>query len=248
MKIYAVGAEIYSFSSNGKISKFDSRSKNITPVSELSKDFGSIISISYSDSANAFYLYTDKKKLAKVDLTTNTITDVTIGDTTGAWEEAVSMATFSSNIYLLDSAAGQIWKHSVVDAGYSKGVAYLSKPTIPIKDSRSLIIDGDVYVLKSDGSVVKISKGVENTSFAISAPPTPDNKITDGKKILTTADSNSLYILDAGSNRVLEYTKTGSYKRQFVANTDLKLTDFTLNSKLKKLWLISANKVFELDL
>ena len=89
---------------------------------------------------------------------------------------------------------------------------------------------------------------VEDTSFSIASAPTPDIKIQTAEKIYTSADSNSMFIFDKGANRIVEFAKTGAYKRQFVADSSIPISGFSVNSKLKKIWLASETKVFELDL
>jgi len=63
-----------------------------------------------------------------------------------------------------------------------------------------------------------------------------------------SVDSNSIYILDKGANRVLEFSKTGAYKKQYVADSEVAITDFAVNAKIKKFWLLAGTKVFELDI
>ena len=149
---------------------------------------------------------------------------------------------------MLDSDVGKIWKYTLSDSTYSAATSYVVKTAISLSNSVDLAIDGDVYVLKNDGTIVKISKGAENTNYAISAPPTPEDKISSPKKILTSVDSGSLYIFDKEANRILEYTKAGGYKRQFVADKEISLSTFAINTKINKLWLVSEKKVYEFDL
>jgi len=248
LKIYAVGADLYVFNSVGEISKFDTRKKTLISVTSIGKDNGTIKNLAFSDTLDNFFCYTDKAKVIKIDLGSGTISDEAITDQNGNWENAVGIATFSTNIYLLDANAGEIWKHSKNDNGYSKGISYLTKPTIPIKEAVDMSIDGDIYVLKGDGSVVRVKKAVEDTSFGVNKPPTPDDKISSPVKIYVSVDSNSIYILDKGANRVLEFSKTGAYKKQYVADSELPITDFAVNAKIKKFWLLAGTKVFELDI
>jgi len=248
LKIYAVGADLYLFDADNEISKFDTRKKAVSSIASFSKDNGATKILAFSDTQNAFFCYTDKMKVEKLDLKSNTISDILVTDASGKWENAASIATFSTNIYLLDAESGEIWKHSVIDNGYSKGTSYLSKPKVPIKGAVGMAIDGDVYILQADGSVVRAKKSVQDSSFAIDKPPTPDDKIASPAKIYTTADSTSVYILDRAANRLLVFSKTGSYQKQYVADSEVTISDFAVNAKIKKLWLLSDTKVFEFDL
>jgi len=246
--IYAVGADIYSFDTDGKISKYDTRKKTLNTVTSISESSGKIKAISYSDSQNTFFMLTDKSIIVQFDVASSGVSEKPVTDEGGVWENSVSLASFTTNLYLLDSEVGGIWKHTKTDNGFSKGSAYVPKQPIPLKSSVDIAIDGDVYVLKTDGTVIKIKKSVEDTAFAIAAAPSPDTAIKSPTKLYTSADSSSIFIFDKEANRVLEFAKTGVYKRQFVADSELPLSGFSVNSKLKKIWLLSGTKVFELDL
>lgn len=248
LKIIAIGANIYLIDSDGKISNFDSRNKNITPVVTLGNSDGKAKDLTFSDNSNSIYIYTDASKVKQLNLSNNTLVDSLVTDTSGKWENSVAISVFSTNLYLLDAEAGQIWKHTAGESGYAKGAAYVTKLTTSIKGAVDLAIDGDVYVLQSDGSVVRVKKSVIDPAFKLNTPPTPDDKIAGPQKIYAGTDSSSIYILDKAANRVLQYSKTGAYQKQFVLDGSLPLTDFALNGKLKKLWLISENKVFEINL
>lgn len=248
LKIIAVGASIYLLDADGKVSNFDTRNKNITPVVSLGSSDGKTKGLTFSDNSNSIYIYTDASKVKQLNLSTNTLTDALITDTSGKWENSVAVGVFSTNLYLLDADAGQIWKHTASDTGYSKGTAYIPKPTVPIKGAVDFSIDGDVYVLQNNGSVVRVKKSIEDSTFNLNPPPTPDDKITGPIKIYVGIDTSLIYILDKTANRVLQFSKTGVYQKQFVLDSSLPLTDFAINGKLKKLWLLSENKVFEVSL
>lgn len=247
ISVIAVGRDLYSFSETGKISKLDSQNKKISTLTTVDSSYGKIKRAHYTESQNAFFVATESNFLLKFNLNSNTIEKIQNAGSE-KWGNFVALSSFSTNLYLLDSDAGKIQKHTFSDSGYSAASSYVTKTPISINDSADLAIDGDVYVLKNDGTVVKITKGVENTNYAVATPPTPDDKIVSANKILTSVDSGSLYIFDKGTNRVLEYTKAGAYKRQFVVDKEVPLSTLTINTKINKLWLVSEKKVFEFDL
>lgn len=245
--IYATGADIYSFSINGEIFKYDTRKKSSSMIASIGENDGKIVSFAYSDTSNVFYLYTDKQKIIGLDLSTNIINDLNL-TVNSSWESAVGISIFSTNIYLLDSEAGTIWKHTKNNEDYSTGSNYLPRPTTSITGAKSLAIDGDIYVLNADGNVVKIRRSIIDSSFAINGTPTPENQIVSPTKIFTDADTTTIFIFDKSGNRVLEYSKTGQYKRQFVADKEIEITDFAVNTKIQKLWLLSQNNIYELEI
>lgn len=243
--VFAVGANIFSIFGDGTISQYDTRAKSTQKFGQVDRNLGKVVDASYNDSDNSLLILTDKPTVAKLDISAKSISEVTL--ITGAtWEKSVAITTYSTNIYLLDTDAGQIWKHTASAPGYSKGSANVPKQPVSLKTSTDLAVDGNIYILKPDGAVVKVAKTLEDTSFTISGIPTPDAKIASPLKIFTDQSSNSLYIIDKGANRVLQFTKAGAYQKQYVLD-GMTLTNFAVNEKLKKLWLISDSKVFELD-
>ncbi|MCX6812125.1 MAG: hypothetical protein NTW79_00665 [Candidatus Berkelbacteria bacterium] len=241
---YAVGAVIYTFAGDGWVRSYDTRTKNVSKLATLGSADGKIKSPDFSTSAGIFYLYVEAKKVVKFSTSDNSLADVSLAS--GAtWEDATAIAVFSTNIYLLDSGSGKIWKHTLSDSTYSAGTSVLAKANDSIKNAVGISIDGDIYVLTSDGKVLRIRKGAVDTTFALGAIPTPDATISSPAKIYASADSSAIFILDKTANRVLEFSKSGNYLKQFVADSSLPLSDFAVNGKLGKLWLISGSKVFE---
>ncbi len=245
--VYAVGASLFSITADGKISEYDTRAKTAESYGQINNKLGKVVDATYNDSDNSLLILTDLPAVAKLDISSKSISTPVVV-TGGSWEKSSAIATYSSNIYLLDGTNGQIWKHTLSAGSYSKGSLYVTKQAVSLKDSLDLAVDGNVFVLKNDGSAIKIAKSVEDSTFALSALPTPDSKITSPKKIFTDQSSNSIYIVDSAANRVLQFTKLGVYQKQFVMDSNLALTTFAVNEKLKKLWLISGTKVFELDI
>lgn len=246
IKTIAVGANLFVISQSGDISKYDTRSKTSEAYGKVAESFGKVVNATYSESSNSILILTDKSAVVKLNIDNKSLTEAKIAEGQ-TWEASVAIATYANNIYLLDSINGQIWKHTAGDSEYSKGTAYVVKQPISLKDSKDLTIDGNLFVLKDDGKTVKITKGVEDSSFNLSAIPTPDDKILGASGALSTSDTNSIYILDTGANRLLQFSKTGAFQKQYVFD-GMPMTSFAVNEKLKKLWLISETKVFEKDL
>ncbi|MEI6144290.1 MAG: hypothetical protein WCP91_01680 [Candidatus Berkelbacteria bacterium] len=245
IETYAVGANLFSVSADGKIAEYDTRAKTSESYGQVSADLGKVVDTVYNDSDSSLLMLTDKPTVVKLDIGSKSLSETKLASD-ATWEKSLGIAVYSSNIYLLDGDAGQIWKHTLSSGNYSKGVSYITKQPISLKASTSVAVDGNVWVLKSDGAVVKIAKSVEDATFAVSGIPTPDTKITTPTKFFTDQSSNSLYILDKSASRVLQFAKTGVYQKQYVLD-GMNLTSFAVNEKLKKLWLISDTKVFELD-
>ncbi len=247
-KTTMIGSEIYGGNDDGKIYVFDIRDRESRLVSSYSKDEGNPISIASSESLNKVFILTSKKKLITYDTSNNSVLINESPDNQTTWGDATTSAVFSTNIYLLDSVNSMIWKHSQNETGYNKASKYFdSSKKIDLKNAIDLSIDGNLYVLLQNGEIMKFSRNNLESQFTIRNIPSPDNTITNPTQIFTSEDSNKLYILDQGNNRILATDKSGEFSSQYLFD-DIKIESFAVNSKLQKLWAISAGKVYELGL
>lgn len=192
------------------------------------------------------FLYTSAQKVFKFNTDTNKLDPSQISG--GSFETANNISSYIGNIYLLDSILGQIYKHSLSGDTFGAGESYINAGGIDIKNSKSLAIDGDIFVLRENGEVLKFTKG-KLQDFSLRDTPTPYSKIEKPIKIYTNDDMSSIYILDAGKNRILEYAKDGGYIHQYVLPSNLNnISDFSVNVKNKKLWLLNDKSVYEISI
>lgn len=240
-KFYILGNEIFGVAEGGnqifrsiidppgkaaEVAKIPSSDKNI--VSSLLK-------------GNDIYVYTSTDQIYKY----NSDKLVKIENAGGSWPSAQILQTFSDNIYFLDSKNGQIFKSVPSGDQYSSATEYFEANVNDITKAVSFTIDGYIYVLKSDGGVSKYSLG-SPADFNISNMP-QNSKLANPKKIYTTEDITSLYILDG--NRIVELDKDGKYINQYNFSDDLKnITDFSIYPKTKELYIIDSGKVYKYNL
>jgi len=161
----------------------------------------------------------------------------------GGWQSADLISIYNDNIYLLNSTEGQIYKYPKSNNGYSQKEIYLDPSQVDIKNSVSFTIDGYIYALKPDGSILKLSKGkVQN--FSVSEIPTPNSKITNPKRIWTKEDIDIIYVLD--SNRLLELNKNGKFLKQIAFPIDLTaIDDFQIDTGSNKIYFLAQNKIYQ---
>lgn len=171
----------------------------------------------------------------------------------GKFAASDAAAGYLNNLYLLDSSTGLLWKYPASDSSYGKGTNQVNIDNVDLKNSVSLAIDGYIYVLKDDGTVIKLLKGIREASFNLQTLPGND-KIAKPLKIMTSQNDNNLYILDGGvknhqNARVVEFDKNGAFVKQYALPDKLnQLKDAVIKPSEKKLWLLSASTVYEFDL
>lgn len=169
----------------------------------------------------------------------------------GAFHKAVDIADWSNKIYLLDNTGNQIWKYTYkgTRGKFSRAEAYFAE-TIDLSGALSFAIDSNVYLLNLSGEIMKFYGG-KKADFFIDNPPFAT--LNDPKVIYTDEKQDYVYVLDGAEARVLVYVKnakTGNldYEKQYLFAGVGDLRDLYVNVKDKKLYVLSASKVFEVAL
>lgn len=240
------GETIYAITDEGKIYTADSREKDPKLVGAIPADLGKVITSTFSDSGNVLLVLTDKPAVWAFDQQSASGKILAI-DGGQSWEKAVSIAEYSSNIYLLDSALGKVWRHTKTDSGYSAGSSYGGSKSVAAKDTVSLAVDGNLFAIKPDGKIIKYSHSSVDSAFTLQAIPEPNGTISKASEIVTESDANYLYLLDQGIGRIIRYTKTGEFVNQYIID-GINPSLILHNPRVQKLWAVSDRDVYEIDL
>ena len=161
------------------------------------------------------------------------------------WQNISDAVGFGSNLYLLDkSKTGQIWKYLGVTSGLSSKRSYLKGESYDLSEAMSMTIDGSVWVLFSDGTIVKYVQGVKD-AFVVAGL---DKNFEEPIKIFTSPEEKNLYVLDRRQTRVVVVGKTGEYQAQYIWPGMAGVKDLIVSEKLKKMFLLTGEKVFTIDL
>lgn len=195
---------------------------------------------------SVIYLYTSNQNLFELDPSVGKLKQSKIS-ADGRWETANAVSSYVGSVYLLDGIVGQIYKHTSSADAFESGEEYTTVNS-SLKQSTSLAIDGSIYVLKNNGEVLKYQRS-KLQDFSLKNIPMPNNKISQPIKIYTDSDTPSLYILDGGDKRILEFDKDGMFIKQFALPDDFdKITDFFVSVKSKKIWITNDKSVYEISI
>ncbi|MFB0535136.1 MAG: hypothetical protein ACETWR_09155, partial [Anaerolineae bacterium] len=143
----------------------------------------------------------------------------------------LNISTYSDRLYILDPARNQIWRHppDVRGAGFLPGtLPWLMGPGEPdVSSGIDLAIDGNIYVLWRDGTVVthvpdEIARfdlaKAEGLSHVQGLEVLPSHPVA----IFANVEGIPLYVADPGRRRVVVFDRRdGSLLRQFVAPDNL---------------------------
>jgi hypothetical protein len=127
------------------------------------------------------------------------------------WGRVVAGGGYAGNLYLLDAGKSQIYKYLPSAAGYPGPVTdYLQTP-VDLSTGVDMAIDGHIYVLQANGEVIKLLRG-EKQPFPMTGLDVP---LKDPRAIFCTEAVASVYVVDAGEQRIVQFSKEGTFQRQF---------------------------------
>lgn len=169
----------------------------------------------------------------------------------GAFHKGTAITSWSNKIYILDTAANQIWKYAYKGSNnkFSSAAAYITDKT-DVSKAVDFAIDSNLYILQITGDILKLYGGA-NEKFFINNPPF--NSLKDPKVIYTNEKMDSVYVLDGRGARVLVYKKDTqtanlTYTNQYLFDGVGDLRDLYVNPDSKTLYVLSKTKVLSTPL
>lgn len=166
------------------------------------------------------------------------------------WAQGVEVTSYSNKVYILDNDEGQILRYQRGTSSYGSAQSYVGGEDTSTLGAVSFAVDGNVWVLKADGSIVKYFAGDVVPFFTNEAPLTSTEGAT---KLFTELETNLMYILDPAENRLLVYIKATNteditYDTQYVFdNISGTLQDFYLDKDRDVIILVTDVALYELD-
>ncbi len=159
------------------------------------------------------------------------------------WSRIKDFALYGNNLYLLCPEENQIFVHFKTWQGYSKGWDYIDEET-DLNNAVSIAIPGEVLVLKSDGTILKFSRGYQQ-DFTITNMPDPLNEPTE---IFTDTDTKNIYIVDSNNKRIVVLDYEGKFINQYVCEDFDNITGIHINETTSTMYILNNNKVYNINI
>jgi hypothetical protein len=136
------------------------------------------------------------------------------------WSSVAGIAAYDGNLYVLDPAGHQVHRYLPAAAGFDSEPATVLSGQERLTDATTFTVDGDIYILLSNGEVKRFSGGAE-TGFSLGGIDRPLETPNDVKLL---AGVEEVYIADTGNRRIVVAGRDGFFRRQLVSNafTDLR--------------------------
>lgn len=160
-----------------------------------------------------------------------------------SWKPAIDIAAYGRYIYLLSPSNNQIYKYSRLRSNYSGASEY--NLDADLNGAISMAIDGNVYVLKKGGEIIKLFKSnvqpfkIEDMAVDIS----------DATQIFTSPELDGLYILDPVNKKVIitekEVGAGARYQSQISFENLDEIKSIYVEKSENKLYLLTSTGIYE---
>lgn len=155
------------------------------------------------------------------------------------WGTITDLQVYNKNLYLLDSAKGQIYKYVPTEDGFATKSAYF-KSGAYAQNAVSFAIDQSVYVAQKK-LVTKYTSGLQD-GFA---PQYPDSTPTI-TRVVTGNDVDDLYIWDRTGGRIIVLSKNGDYGKTIESSILSKATSVEVFAD--SAYALLGSKIFKVSL
>ncbi len=200
------------------------------------------LSASLNDTKTGIF-FTNTKELYKYDSTSNSFSEITLTFSNND-VEIKNILPYNSRLYTLDILNNQIYRHDAIASGYGLGKDWLKEKDTDIKTANSFAIDGDLFLTKNNGEIMKFTNG-EIQPFNISGL---EPVLTSANKIWTYSEDEYIYILDTKEKRFIVLNKDGSLKNQYTSDQFEEPTDMIIEEKNKTAYILDKGRVFQIEL
>lgn len=156
------------------------------------------------------------------------------------WQHPSLLGTFGGNLYVVDPQAGEIWRYNgtTKQRWLGPGVA------LKYQDIVSMAIDGEMWMLRSNGQILRYRRGAQ-VNFQVSGLDMPLGEAT---YITLSQDQDSVAVLDKQHQRVVVFSKTGTYQKQVAWSGFSSAQAIALSDDGKSLYVLKDSMIYQASL
>lgn len=186
---------------------------------------------------DAAYVLTDDEVVA-VDASGRSSTSVVSSD--GEWQDAQFIAVYGGNVYVLDRSISELYKYAKEADGFGQRQRWLA-PGVTADFSKvlDLAIDGRVWILQSDGVVLRFDRG-GRTNFRIQ----PIDEFAEPVAFTVPVQGANVWILDRVGKRVVAFDReSGAYVGQWVSDVLADAVDIAIDEEHETLFILTGEAI-----
>lgn len=156
-------------------------------------------------------------------------------------EQAKDFQIYNGSLYIL--TANNLKKAVLTSDGVSSFNSYTSDKSIDFKTTKTLAVDGFVWV-GTDASLFKLSRG-ERVEFSLSGL---DKALASIRLLYSNEGTNYLYLLDKANSRIVVIDKNGSYYSQYITPQLNDIRSILADEAKNRLYVAVGEKIYLLDI
>jgi hypothetical protein len=161
-----------------------------------------------------------------------------------------AVGSFGGRFYVLDSEADQIWRYQPRGNTYPERPDryFVTPPPRSLADARDMAIDGNIYILYHDGTILKFLQGERQLDFDVRELP---DDIVEPVALAVDPDGSSdvIYMADRGNRRVVVLELDGTFRAQFRADDAFDaLEALAVDEAAGRLYVVSGGRLYAASL
>ena len=188
---------------------------------------------------NDFVLFVyNKRQLVKLNMN-----DLSVGLSEISFptekSDITSFVVYNRRLYVLDISDNTILKHDAIKTGFGLGQEWLKDKNLALSDAFDITIDGDIFITKNNGSIIKLTSGLPQNFSVFGIDPA----INSPAKIWTYTDVPYLYVLEPAQKRLMVFEKDGHFVGQYTSDSLQLPTGFSVDHTSKIVYLLDGQKI-----
>lgn len=185
----------------------------------------------------------NKKQLMRLNMNDLSVNLIEISFTSDK-SEIAGFSVYNRRLYVLDPADNTILRHDSIKTGFSPGQDWLKDKSSSLSDGYDLTIDGDVFITKNDGKILKFASG-EVQGFQVFGI---DPAINSPAKIWTYTDIPYIYVLETSQKRLIVFEKDGHFVGQYTNDSLVQPTGFSVDYASRTAYILDSGKLMKLPI
>jgi hypothetical protein len=165
--------------------------------------------------------------------------------TTSAQTQIVAGELYNNTAYLLDNGVGQIWRYSLQGNTLSDAGPYFRASASQLRDAIDFAIDGSIYILMKNGSVLKYY-GRDRQTYTLSGLPQPMGKAVAIAISGNDTETGNVFVADSDNGAIWMFDKKGAFQKQWRASNDefIGMQDMSLDPTSNTIFINTATKLY----
>jgi cytoskeletal protein RodZ len=195
---------------------------------------------------NALFTIDDANRVWKAE--GNTVVEVS-PEGRDKWKSVSGLVNFSANLYVLDTASGQIWRHEEDRGKYLAAEGVLAQALAPNAIS-SVAVDGSIWITTTAGDIGLFKRvGLATTATKADFTARWIGEPVKASAIQAIDSQRSIYVLDAPGRRLVQLTRDGREVARFDLPKDLPPpTAFFVSEGQRTVYTAHGSKIAATDL